>query len=68
MTYFCVNYGASPRRRFERLVKADASVVWRPFFLDVLAQDESIRMWVRYLQECRVKLADFVSGFLEMIP
>ncbi|KAH7077769.1 hypothetical protein BKA63DRAFT_593022 [Paraphoma chrysanthemicola] len=62
-TNFCINYPAGARDRLEELIKEDPSVLYRPFFLDTLAADDSLKRWQIDIGQRRQKLREFEVAY-----
>ncbi|RYP22955.1 hypothetical protein DL765_001413 [Monosporascus sp. GIB2] len=57
-TYFCINYPVRAIARLKQYLHRRPTLACREFFLDVLAADESIRVWQRLIGEHRGKLLE----------
>ncbi|KAH7088327.1 hypothetical protein FB567DRAFT_591733 [Paraphoma chrysanthemicola] len=62
-TYFCINYPIGARDRLEDHIKEDPSVLHRPFFLDTLAADDSLKRWQIDIGQRRQKLREFEVAY-----
>jgi hypothetical protein len=64
-TYFCLNLPVSILTRFVNDLSADANLINRLFYFDVIVADEVMRKWQRDMKTQRDKLKTLVGSMMK---